>query len=141
MVRVFRVYCPVRTLVLLVGDAFVVWIGLLAGTVLYSLLRFSYDSERLLRFSNQIFIEGAYWRGAELLEHQANLGLSAYGQFLAIMALVLALSHGFDLYDSAQLEDKDNQMFRMLFVLGLVAIVLGCFSNTFQLAIFPRWSV
>ncbi len=137
MVRVFRVYCPVRTLVLLVGDAFVVWIGLLAGTVLYSLLRFSYDSERLLRFSNQIFIEGAYWRGAELLEHQANLGLSAYGQFLAIMALVLALSHGFDLYDSAQLEDKDNQMFRMLFVLGLVAIVLGCFFKYFPAGNIP----
>src|SRR4029077_20200416 len=38
---------------------------------------------------------------------------------------VLLLSHGFDLYDSSKIGAKLEQGFRILFVLGLVALVLG----------------
>jgi sugar transferase (PEP-CTERM system associated) len=38
---------------------------------------------------------------------------------------VLLLSHGFDLYDSSQIQARMDQAFRLLFVLGLVALVLG----------------
>lgn len=137
MVRLFRVYYPARTVVLLAGDALVVWMALLLGTTLWSLRPFLHDSEKLLRFSNQVFIDGAYWKAAQFLGHQVNLGPSAYGQLLAIMGVVLALSHGFDLYDPARIQDKGDQMFRMLFVLGLVAIMLGCFFRYFRTANVP----
>jgi sugar transferase (PEP-CTERM system associated) len=104
----------------------VVWGSLLLGTLLRSLLRLSHDTDKILQFNNFLFIEGAYWKAAQFVGHQANLGVSAYGQLLAFTGIVLALSHGFDLYDSARIADKGDQIFRMLFVLGLVAIVMGC---------------
>jgi sugar transferase (PEP-CTERM system associated) len=99
VIRLFNVYYPVRTLVLLVGEALVIGLSFVLGT-LWSL-------ESLLRLNNALFIEGGYLR------------------ILALTGIVLLLSHGFDLYDSSQLGARVEQGFRILFVLGFVALALG----------------
>ncbi len=99
MIRLFNVYYPARTLVLLVVEALIVTLSFVLGT-LWSL-------ESVLRLNNELFIEGGYIR------------------ILALCGIVLLLSHGFDLYDSARLGAKLDQAFRLLFVLGLVTLVLG----------------
>lgn len=137
MIRLFRVYYPVRTLVLLAGEAFVVCVALSLGTLLHSLLRLLRDSDKWLQFNDQIFIEGAYWKAAQFLGHESHLGVSASGQLLAVTGIVLVLAHGFDLYDSARLGNKGDQMFRMLLVLGLVAILMGCLFRFFPAANVP----
>jgi sugar transferase (PEP-CTERM system associated) len=99
VIRLFNVYYPVRTLVLLVGEALIVGLSFALGAL--------WGAESLLRFNNAIFIEGGYVR------------------ILLLTAVVLLLSHGFDLYDSSKLGAKLEQGLRILFVLGLVALVLG----------------
>ena len=105
MIRLFNVYYPVRTLVLLLGEALVVGFSFLLGTML--------TVESMLRLSNTLFIERGYLR------------------ILALTAVVLLLSHGFDLYDSSKIEQKLDQAFRILFVLGLVALILGAILYKF----------
>ena len=99
MIRLFNVYYPVRTLVLLVGEAVVVGLSFVLGTLL--------NLESLLGLNNALFIEGGYLK------------------ILGLTGVVLLLSHGFDLYDSTRLGASVEQAFRMLLVLGLVALVLG----------------
>jgi sugar transferase (PEP-CTERM system associated) len=96
VIRLFKVYYPVRTLVLLVGEALIIWLSFVVGTVL----------------RNQ-----DYW-----------LTLNVDGGYLKILAvtiIVLLLSHGFDLYDSSSMGAGWDQVFRLLFVLGLVALALS----------------
>ncbi len=99
MIRLFNVYYPVRTLVLLVGEGLIVSLSFVLGTL------WSLDS--LLRLNNALFIEGGYLK------------------ILALTFVVLLLSHGFDLYDSTQVGARPEEAFRILFVLGTVALVLG----------------
>ena len=99
MIRLFNVYYPVRTLVLLLGEALIVGSSFVLGTW--------WAVESILRLNNALFIEGGYLK------------------ILGLTGVVLLLSHGFDLYDSSQLGARLEQAFRMLFVLGLVALVLG----------------
>lgn len=99
MIRLFNVYYPIRTLVLFLGEALIVGGSFVLGTL--------YAVESVLRLNNALFIEGGYVR------------------ILVLTAMVLLISHGFDLYDSSQLGARLDQAFRMLFVLGLVALVLG----------------
>jgi sugar transferase (PEP-CTERM system associated) len=99
VIRLFNVYYPVRSLVLLLGEALVIGLSFVMGTM--------FTVESMLRLNNALFIERGYLR------------------ILGLTAVVLLLSHGFDLYDSSKIEQKLDQAFRMLFVLGLVALVLG----------------
>ena len=99
MIRLFNVYYPVRSLVLLLGEALVIGLSFILGTM--------FTVESMLRLNNALFIERGYLR------------------ILGLTGVVLLLSHGFDLYDSSKIEQKLDQAFRMLFVLGLVALVLG----------------
>jgi len=99
VIRLFSVYYPVRTLVLLLGEALVVGLSFILGTW--------WSVESLLRLNNALFIEGGYLR------------------ILGLTGVVLLLSHGFDLYDSSQMGARLEQMFRILFVLGFLALVLG----------------
>jgi sugar transferase (PEP-CTERM system associated) len=99
VIRLFNVYYPVRTLVLLLGEAVVIGFSFVLGLM--------FTVESMLRFNNALFIERGYLR------------------ILGLTAVVLLLSHGFDLYDSSKIEQKMDQAFRILFVLGLVALVLG----------------
>ena len=113
MIRLFNVYYPVRTLVLLVVEALIVGLSFVLGT-LWNL--------GWLQCNNALFIEGGYVR------------------IFALTGIVLLLSHGFDLYDSAQLSAKLDQAFRLLFVLGLVALGLEAVNHFFPGFLPGRWS-
>jgi sugar transferase (PEP-CTERM system associated) len=99
VIRLFNVYYPVRSLVLLVGEALIVGLSFVLGTLC--------SLDGFLELNNTLFIEGAYLR------------------ILGVTAFVLLLSHGFDLYNSSQVVVKMDHAFRLLFVLGLVALMLG----------------
>ncbi len=97
MIRLFNVYYPVRTLILLVGEALIVWTSFLLGTV----LQFREDSYLVLNFE--------------------------YGYYKILVAtlIVLVFSHWFDLYDPSSFNARWDQVFRLLLVLGLVALALA----------------
>ena len=97
MIRLFNVYYPVRTLVLLVGEALIIWTSFLLGAV-YELRE---DSYLVLN------VEGGYIK------------------IFAVTALVLLCSHWLDLYDTARLNTKGELYFRLLMVPGLLAFVLA----------------
>ena len=97
MIRLFKVYYPVRTLVLLAGEALIIWLSFVLGTVLRN--------------------QDDYW-----------LTLNVEGGYLKILAVtvvVLLFSHGFDLYDASGGTAGWDQVFRLLFVLGFVALALS----------------
>jgi sugar transferase (PEP-CTERM system associated) len=96
VIRLFKVYYPLRTLVLLVGEALIVWVSFVAGTMLRS-----QDSWLLLN------VEGGYFK------------------ILFVTLLVLLLSHWLDLYDTASLDKNWEQGARILLVMGAVAIALS----------------
>ncbi len=102
MIRLFKVYYPLRTLVLLAGEALIVW----ASFVLSTMLR-SQDSWILLN------VQGGYLK------------------ILAVTLAVLLLSHWLDLYDSASLDKNWEQGLRILLVMGFVAIALAGVSFLF----------
>ncbi len=57
-----------------------------------------------------------------------------YLKILGVTAFVLLLSHWLDLYDSASLGAKWDQTFRLLLVLGFVALALSAIGY-----LFPRF--
>jgi sugar transferase (PEP-CTERM system associated) len=97
VIRLFKVYYPLRTLVLLVGEAMIVWLSFVMGTMLQN----REDSWLLLNVEN------------------------GYVKILAVTGVVLLFSHWFDLYDSASLGAKWDQIFRLLLVLGFVSLALS----------------
>ena len=101
MIRLFKVYYPVRTLVLLGVETLIVWLSFMLGTLVWI------QQDRLLELNNQLFIEGGFLK------------------LWLVTVIVLMLSHGLDLYDSTSMEAKWDQVFRLLMVLGLVALMLS----------------
>jgi sugar transferase (PEP-CTERM system associated) len=101
VIRLFKVYYPLRTLVLLAGEALIIWVSFVLGTMWRN-----QDSWLLLN------VEGGYLK------------------ILAVTGVVLLLSHWFDLYDS-NLGEKWEQVFRMLLVLGMVALALSAVGFLF----------
>lgn len=97
MIRLFKVYYPVRALVLLAGEALIIWLSFLLGTV----MQHRDDSYVLLNY------EGGYFK------------------IFVVTGIVLLVSHWLDLYDSSGLSARWDEAFRLLMVLGLVAIVLA----------------
>ena len=97
MIRLFNVYYPVRTLVLLVGEALIVWTSFLLGAV-YELRE---DSFLVLNY------EGGYLK------------------ILGVTILVLLCSHALDLYDTSRLNTKSELYFRLLLVPGVLAFILA----------------
>jgi sugar transferase (PEP-CTERM system associated) len=97
LIRLFNVYIPVRTLVLLIGEALIVWTSFLLGAV-YELRE---DSYLVLNY------EGGY--------------LKIFG----VTVLVLLCSHWLDLYDTARLNTKGELYFRLLMVPGVLAFILA----------------
>ena len=71
MIRLFNVYYPIRTLILLAGEALIVWTSFLLGTI----LQFREDSYLVLNYE------------------------FGYYKILMVTAVVLLFSHWFDLYD------------------------------------------
>jgi sugar transferase (PEP-CTERM system associated) len=97
VIRLFKVHYPLRALVLLVGEALIVWTSFVLGTMWQN----REDSWLLLN-----------------VEH-------GYLKIFAITGIVLLFSHWFDLYDSSRLGAKWDQILRLLLVLGFVALTLG----------------
>lgn len=111
MIRLFNVYYPVRTLVLLVGEALVVWVSFVLGV----------------------------WTAAWMSEvgfPRPSLLQSREGPplllLLAVTGIVLLLSHGLDLYDSDSINNKWDLTFRLLMVLGLVAFSLAAVAFVYR---------
>ena len=97
MIRLFNVYYPVRTLVLLAVETTVVFLSFLLGV--------------LLAFPDDRYIVLNYQYG--------------YVKVLVATLVVLICSHGFDLYDSAQFDAKGEMYFRLFLVPGLFALFLA----------------
>src|SRR5438874_1694868 len=109
MIRLFKVYYPVRTLVLLAGEAIIVWISFVLGTV--------------LQYREDSYIELNFEYG--------------YYKLLLVTLIVLLFSHWLDLYDPSSMTEKWEQTFRLLLVLGLVALALALIISFFPSSL-PR---
>ncbi len=103
MIRLFNVYYPIRTLVLLAGEALVVSTSFLLGMV----LQYRGDSYLVLNYE--------------------------YGYFniLAVTLVVLLFSHWFDLYDPRHFNEKGELYFRLLLVPGILALLLAAVGYVF----------
>jgi len=97
VIRLFNVYYPVRTLILLVGEALIVWSSLVLGA--WIMLR------------DDCYLVLSYEGG--------------FIKILIVTAMVLLCSHWFDLYDTARLNTRGELYFRLLLVPGLLAFVLA----------------
>ncbi len=103
MIRFFNVHYPLRILVLVVGEALIVWTSLLLGTI----LRYREDSYIVLNFEY------------------------GYYKIIAVTVFVLLLSHWFDLYEPAHFVPKGELYFRLLLVPGLLALLLALLGTAF----------
>ncbi len=103
MIRLFNVYYPVRTLILLGGEALIVWTSFLLGAV----LQFRADSYLVLNYEY------------------------GYVKILVVTALVLICFHWFDLYDPERFNAKGDLYFRLLLVPGLMALMLALVGMVF----------
>jgi sugar transferase (PEP-CTERM system associated) len=97
VIRLFNVYYPVRTLVLLAVETMVVFASFLLGV--------------LLAFPEDRYI---------VLNYQGG-----YVKVVIATAVVLICSHGFDLYDSARFDAKGEMYFRLFLVPGILALLLA----------------
>jgi len=103
VIRLFNVYYPVRTLILLAGEALIVWTSFLLGT----LVQLREDSYIALNY------EGGYFK------------------ILVLTGLVLVCSHWFDLYDPTRFSEKGELYYRLLLVPGLLAFLLAAIGYLF----------
>lgn len=97
MIRIFNVYYPTRTLVLLLGEILVVSLSFLIAEI----VQFGPDSYLVLSYE-----QGTY-------------------KILAITALVVLCSYYFDLYAPRLLTSKGEAWFRLLLVLGTSSFLLA----------------
>jgi sugar transferase (PEP-CTERM system associated) len=103
VIRLFNVHYSARTLVLVLGEASIVWASLLLGAI----LKYREDSYLVLNFEY------------------------GYYKILAVTIAVLLLSHWFDLYDPTYFNAKGELYFRLLLVPGLSALALGTIASIF----------
>jgi sugar transferase (PEP-CTERM system associated) len=97
VIRLFNVYYPVRTLVLLIGEALIIGTSLLIGAMY------------------------ANWEDSYLVLVQEH----GYLKILGVTFLVLLGSHWFDLYDTSRVISKGELYFRLLMVPGVMAFILA----------------
>jgi sugar transferase (PEP-CTERM system associated) len=100
LIRLFHVYYPIRTIVLLLGEALIVWTSFLVAAIM--VLR--QDTYLVLNY------EGGYIK------------------LFIFTGVVLLCSHWFDLYDTARLNTRGELYFRLLMVPGLLAFVMAGIS-------------
>jgi len=128
VIRLFKVYYPVRTLVLFGGEALIVGLsfvlGTIGGPVVVYLLAALLNPENSLQLKNALFIEG-HLTIPGLTAQLSSLGAPGYLRILGMTGVVLLLSHTVDLYDSSRVSAKPDQVLRLFFVLGIVAAALG----------------
>jgi sugar transferase (PEP-CTERM system associated) len=97
VIRIFKVYYPARTLILLVGEALIVWTSFLLAVV----LQHPDDGYVVLNY------EGGYLK------------------ILGLTTVVLLISHWFDLYDPSHFDVKGELYFRLLLVPGFLSLALA----------------
>jgi sugar transferase (PEP-CTERM system associated) len=100
LIRLFHVYYPIRTLILLLGEALIVWTSFLVA----AWVTLQDDSYLVLRY------EGGFIK------------------LFIFTAVVLLCSHWFDLYDTARLNTPGELYFRLLMVPGLLAFLTAGIS-------------
>jgi sugar transferase (PEP-CTERM system associated) len=103
VIRLFNVYYPIRTLILLVGEALIVWTSFLLGMA--------------LQHREDLYVALNYEGG--------------YLKILAVTLLVLVFSHWFDLYDPGHFDEKGELYFRVLLVPGILAFMLAAVGYAF----------
>ncbi len=103
MVRLFNVYYPTRTIVLMAGETLIVCTSFL----LAALLRLGSDSLLVLHYQYGFY------------------------KILGITGLALLSLHFFDLYDSQCVPSRGETYFRLLVVLGLLSFMLAGVSYLF----------
>jgi sugar transferase (PEP-CTERM system associated) len=103
VIRLFNVYYPIRTLVLLLGEALVVSTSFLLGIA--------------LQHREDLYVALNYEGG--------------YLKILAVTLVVLVFSHWFDLYDPNHFDEKGELYFRVLLVPGILAVMLAAAGYMF----------
>jgi len=104
VIRLFNVYYPIRTVILLGGEALLVWTS---------------------------FLLAAWWRHPEdsyvVLNYEGG-----YLKILFATAAVLVFSHMFDLYEpAAQWNARGEVYFRLLLVPGILALTFAALASIF----------
>ncbi|MGH9406198.1 MAG: TIGR03013 family XrtA/PEP-CTERM system glycosyltransferase [Terriglobia bacterium] len=97
MVRVFNVYYPLRSLVLVFGEALIVG----ASFILAAVIRLGPDSVLVLDYENGLY------------------------KVLAIAVIAVLCFYCFDLYDAERVPAGGETFFRLLVVLGILAFILA----------------
>ncbi len=97
MVRVFNVYYPIRTLVLVFGEIVIIC----ASFILAAMIRLGQDSVLVLRYEDGLY------------------------KVLAVTAIALLCFYYFDLYDTQHVPSGGETFFRILAVLGMLSLVLA----------------
>ena len=113
MIRLFNVYYPIRTLVLLGGEALLVWTSFLIAAV----WRHPEDSYVMLNY------EGGYLK------------------ILTATAAVLLFSHFFDLYEPGSWNARGELYFRLLLVPGILALAIAVLAYVFPRVLMGNNSV
>jgi sugar transferase (PEP-CTERM system associated) len=108
VIRLFNVYYPVRTLILMAGEAVIVCASFLLGMA--------------LQHRDDLYVALNYEGG--------------YFKILLVTMIVLVFSYWFDLYDPTSLDGKGELYFRLLLVPGLLALVLAVVGYFFP-AVLP----
>lgn len=103
MIRLFNAYYPLRTLVLVMGEALMIFASLLLGMV----AGLREDSFLVLNFEY------------------------GYLKLILLTLLALLLLHGFDLYDPVHFDAKGELYSRLLLVPGWLALMLGVIGKIF----------
>jgi len=103
LIRLFNVYYPIRTLVLLGGEALLVWTSFLVATI---------------------------WQHPEsayvLLNYEGG-----YLKIVVARVAVLVFSHLFDLYEPVQWNERGELYFRLLMVPGILALLTEALAYIF----------
>lgn len=97
MVRLFNVYYPLRSLLLLCGEAVVIC----GSFIVASRIEFGVNSHLVLNFEY------------------------GYYKILAVTAIAVVCSHYFDLYDPERFAEGSLVYFRLMVVLGTLSIILA----------------
>src|SRR5271166_6499826 len=113
MIRLFNVHFPVRSLVLVAGEAVMILASFLLGVT----LRFREDSFLVLNF-----------------EH-------GYHEILILTFLILLIFHGFDLYDPVHFDAKGEFYFPLLLVPGVLALLLAMVGAKFPHVMLGKFSL
>ncbi|HLI29986.1 MAG TPA: TIGR03013 family XrtA/PEP-CTERM system glycosyltransferase [Terriglobia bacterium] len=103
MVRLFNVYYPIRTLVLVFGETVIVC----ASFILATLIRLGQDSVLVLEYENGLY------------------------KVLAITGIALLCFYYFDLYDTQRIPSNGEMFFRIFIVLGILSLVLAAIEAFF----------